>query len=338
MILKIKRFLKLDIRWKLKRISKKININLYPSYFYFEGLKSIYTKIIFNLIFYEKVFKKKKIIYSKVFKIYKNKNHKTNFIFSPPSSGSNYLRNFFSSYFEMRYKIGNGIPKFDNYSDNRWMYSDTPIIRGDLFNNIILEDYSKKNEWKFYDEKTLFKERIGMSRYPLQGLELFKLSQVKPLILIRKPNEWLISMYLNKYKTNPFYKKFTLDKKPNIKLIKDSSLQYQKFVNFWKDYLKNKSRNEYLIIKFEDLVNESKKKFLDIINFFGLEVDDDKIDKSIYYNSKEFIMSDLKSEFQGTRFSNPEKKQNIIDEISDQFKKFESNNELDIIYNQLINN
>jgi hypothetical protein len=338
MILKIKRFLKLDIRWKLKRISKKININLYPSYFYFEGLKSFYTKIIFNLIFYEKVFKKKKIVYSKVSKIYKNKNNQTNFIFSPPSSGSNYLRNFFSSYFEMRYKIGNGIPKFDNYSDNRWMYSDTPIIKGDLFNNIILEDYSKKNEWKFYDEKTFFKERIGMSRYPLQGLELFKLSQVKPLILIRKPNEWLISMYLNKYKANPFYKKFTLDKKPNIKLIKDSSLQYQKFVNFWRDYLKNKSRNEYLIIKFEDIVNESKKKFLDIINFFGLEVDNDKIDKSIYYNSKEFIMSDLKSEFQGTRFSNPEKKQNIIDEISDQVKKFESNYELDIIYNQLINN
>ena len=239
---KLKNFLSLDIRWKLKRISKKIGINLYPSYFHFNGLKTIYHKIIFNLIFYEKVSKKKKIIYKKIAKITGKKDYKVNFIFSPPSSGSNYVRNFFSSYFELRYKIGNGIPKFDNYSNNTWMYSDTPIIKGDLFNNIVLEENTKENEWKFYDEEKFYRERIGMSRYPLQGLELFKLDYLKPLILIRKPYDWLVSVYLNKYKTDVFYKNFTIENKTNVKLIKDSSLVYQKFIDFWKNYLKNKKK------------------------------------------------------------------------------------------------
>ena len=82
---RLKNFLALDVRWKLKRLSKKIGINLYPSYFHFFGLKSIYNKIIFNLIFYEKVFKKKKFLYNNLIKISKNKTYKTNFIFSPPS-------------------------------------------------------------------------------------------------------------------------------------------------------------------------------------------------------------------------------------------------------------
>ena len=334
---KLKNFLALDVRWKLKRLSKKIGINLYPSYFHFFGLKSIYNKIIFNLIFYEKVFKKKKFLYNNLIKISKNKTYKTNFIFSPPSSGSNYVRNFFSSYFELRYKIGNGIPKFDNYSDNRWMYSDSPIIRGDLFNNIILEEYQKKNEWKFYDEEKFYRERIGISRYPLQGLDLFKLSETKPLILIRKPYRWLISVYLNKYKTNSFYKNFTSDKSPNIRLIKDSSIQYQKFLKFWNNYLKNENKKEFLVVKFEDLVEKPKQKFLEIINFFELDVDENNLTKSIHYNSKEFVLSDLKNEFHGTRFTNQEKNQKIVDEISEDIMKFVNKDDLDMIYNQLIN-
>ena len=92
-----------------------------------------------------------------------------------------------------------------------------------------------------------------------------------------------------------------------------------------------------MIIKFEDLVNNSKDNFSNIINFFELEIDNDKLNKSIYYNSKEFIMSDLKSEFQGTRFTNPEKKQYIIDEISGDIKKFVDKDDLTLIYNELIN-
>ena len=52
MISKIKNFLKLDIRWKLIRLSKKIHINLYPKEFKVIGIHKWYTKIIFNLIFF----------------------------------------------------------------------------------------------------------------------------------------------------------------------------------------------------------------------------------------------------------------------------------------------
>ena len=101
------------------------------------------------------------------------------------------------------------------------MFSDTPIIKADLFNNIVLEESYKKDRWDFYDKETFLKERIGMSRYPLQGLELFKINDIKPIILIRDPSDWLVSMYLNKFKRNLFYKKFTIENQVNLKLIKD---------------------------------------------------------------------------------------------------------------------
>ena len=55
----LKRFLKLDIRWKLRIIGKKLEFTFYPNFFSFNGFKSIYSYFVFNLIFFEKVLKKK---------------------------------------------------------------------------------------------------------------------------------------------------------------------------------------------------------------------------------------------------------------------------------------
>ena len=65
----LKRFLNYDIRVKIKSIEKKIKLKLYPSYFKFSGFRKYYTYFIFNLIFFEKVFKKKKEIYNQIKKI-----------------------------------------------------------------------------------------------------------------------------------------------------------------------------------------------------------------------------------------------------------------------------
>ena len=72
---KIKNFLRLDIRWKL------IKIKLYPKKIYKKGVRYLYSKFIFNLVFLEKsktvkkVVKPKKVIkpkkVSKVVKIKK---------------------------------------------------------------------------------------------------------------------------------------------------------------------------------------------------------------------------------------------------------------------------
>ena len=60
---KIKNFLRADIRWKLKKISSVTKIKFYLDHFPFTGLKGIYTRLIFNLLFFEKAFVKRKLIF-----------------------------------------------------------------------------------------------------------------------------------------------------------------------------------------------------------------------------------------------------------------------------------
>ena len=52
MIEKIKYFIRLDIRKKLKLLNKYTKIQFYPSYFPKNGIKSIYTKIILDKTYY----------------------------------------------------------------------------------------------------------------------------------------------------------------------------------------------------------------------------------------------------------------------------------------------
>ena len=89
-----------DIRWKLKKISKFIGINIYPQKFKFDLLGGIQTYVIFNLIFFKKMFKEKKRVYNfiKLNSEYETSN--INFLISPQSSGSNFLRKCINSYFE----------------------------------------------------------------------------------------------------------------------------------------------------------------------------------------------------------------------------------------------
>ena len=55
-----KNFIRLDLRWKLKRIGKHLGINIYPKFFVWKGLKGLYSKFIFNIIFLSLALKKKK--------------------------------------------------------------------------------------------------------------------------------------------------------------------------------------------------------------------------------------------------------------------------------------
>ena len=52
-------FLNADIRWKLRKLEKILPFKIYPKKFEFKGLKKIYTLFLFNLIFFEKISKKK---------------------------------------------------------------------------------------------------------------------------------------------------------------------------------------------------------------------------------------------------------------------------------------
>ncbi len=139
MIKKFNNFLNKDIRWKIKILSKKLKINFYPKLFSFKGLKGYYEKIILNLILIDKFYKKKKLVKKNIFINIDNKNNnKINCLVSSPGSGSNYIRCLFSSYFEIYYKIGNGIPKFSNIH-NKFIFAASPILSADLWNSVNLD-------------------------------------------------------------------------------------------------------------------------------------------------------------------------------------------------------
>ena len=90
--------------------------------------RSIYSKLIFNLIFFEKQRALKKHFYKKIFYNKNlNDNKKINFLFSSPSSGGTFLRMMITSYLELFYKIGDGVPKYDSIH-NKWIYN-FPFLR-----------------------------------------------------------------------------------------------------------------------------------------------------------------------------------------------------------------
>ena len=328
MISKIKNFLKLDIRWKLIRLSKKIHINLYPKEFKVIGIHKWYTKIIFNLIFFEKVFKLRKSIFNNL-AFYLKFKKKINSIISPPSSGSNFVRNVFSSYFELRYKIGNGVPKINNFVDNDFLFNDSPIIFGDLFNNIKLSRIEKKVPNKFYNDNDYQNEMIIMSRYPLQPIDMFSLDQLKPIILIRKPDDWFYSYYTH-LKTVDYYK--NMDKKLILNFM---TKRYHEFYFFWSGYIKKNTN--YLIIEFEELTNSPENIFKKIINFYQINFDLEKINKAIKINSKEFTLNNLEVQFHGTRFTNQNSKNIIKTEIRDDVAKIIKDNNLEKLFYELKN-
>ena len=201
---KINNFFKLDIRWKLKKIGKLINITLYPKYFSQKGIKFIYTKFIFNLIFFSKMMEKRPRIYNNFIKNTANQDKKINSLVSSPGSGSTFVRCMLSSYFELYYKIGNGIPKYNNIT-NLWVFNDTPIVSGTMWTSVNI-DISSKNVPKndiYYSIKDFEAKKVVFTRYPFSDLDIYKIGNINPVILFREPLDWLLSQYTSVEKKYP---------------------------------------------------------------------------------------------------------------------------------------
>jgi len=245
-----------DIRSKLK------TLHLYPSYFEREGFKGLYSKLIFFLIFREKIKKIKKINYEKIFGDYEKKNYPLiNYLVSAPSSGSMFARNMFKSYFEIMHKVGDGIPKYDSIN-NQYMFSASPLITSDLFNSIEPSDPVGIPEGLYINNKEFItddefqKTKIVFGRHPIQNNDLFLLKDLKPIILVRDPREQIISTYMNHDRRDEELKK-NIDEK----LINQKIANYKKFIFFWYDYTIRKSKKDYLIIDFNRLIDLVLQKF-----------------------------------------------------------------------------
>ena len=312
----VKNFLKFDIRWKLLRIGHHIGLRLWPNYISKSGIKSIISKILFNLIYYEKSKKRKKQLQNEFSFIRSSKFKKTNFLISSPSSGGNYIRNLLSSHFEIFYKIGNGIPKFNNIT-NKFMFSISPICSGDIFNFIELERTALS--FKFFSKDDFDKKKVMLTRFPYPSSDvilhpnLYKSEEIKPLILFRDPFDWLISRYV-KYEN----KKFQNTNEVDEKLLSYQISDYNKYISYWLNYTSSNNTNEYLLINFELLTQNGKEVFKKILSFFNYEIlKDETLEYIIKINSKEFSIENLGVEFTGTRFTNNDRKIKVIEKIKE---------------------
>tara|TARA_B100001057_G_scaffold320473_1_gene320730 strand:- start:344 stop:1372 length:1029 start_codon:yes stop_codon:yes gene_type:complete len=320
---RITRFLKQNIKWKLKAISNLIKINLYPQNFNFLKINFnyFYSKFIFNLIFYEKVFWSKKFLKNKIFIQQKNLSKKLKCFVSSPGSGGTFVRNVFNSYFEIRFGIGNGIPKFNNIT-NTWVFSGSPWLSADLYNAIEDKISAKRqnNSEKFYSEKQFFDKAIIFTRYPFRNTEidLFDFNEMKFLVLFRNPHDWMISQY-TKYEIRL--------KKNNTQINKDFINKYlmdlKKYYIFWNSF-KNNNKN-ILYIDYNNITKNNFKTFKKIFSFFNYDkIDNNLILNCIKYNSVTFSKKLVNNNFKGTRFTDVKKKKKISLKIS-KFLKYEIN-------------
>ena len=313
---KILIFFNLDLRNKL------LKLNLYPKKFYNRGIKSFYSKIIFRLILNNKIKKIKKFNYNLVFNNDTNKHdNKVNAFFALPGSGHTFLTCVINSYFELYYKIGNGIPKYASLKD-KYIFASSPVVQGDMYNTIQSSDsilsyqHDFKDNINFFISKEEFeKKKIFFSRFPVNKFDMHDINKVKPAIMLREPSDQLISWYL----------KHDENKNPSIidhKLLDLGVQRYEKFINFWFSYFKNKTKDkDFIIIKYKDLNNNSIGLFTKILNFFSYEIDEDILKRSILINTKENVLKNIGDiKIIKIRFTDEKTKQAYKEKILDTVK------------------
>ena len=122
-----------------------------------------------------------------------------------------------------------------------------------------------------------------VSRYPIQDVDIVDINLVKPLILIRNPNDQIRSNYMiDHFKFRKNNKELDLQK---INKMISHNLAYHKY---WKNFVQNKVKDhDFMILNFTELQNSTKTTFTKILQFYGYELNDDHIQSSININSKE---------------------------------------------------
>ena len=273
---KIKKFINLDIRWKLKFLGGLIGLKLYPSSFKLSGLKSIYSKIIFYLIFQEKSKEIRKKNYELIFKT-NLKNNRKNILVALPRSGSNFLRNLITSYVAIEHNISNGVPKYDGVLD-RWKRLSSTIFSGNMYNSITLDDEDFKIK-KILNEEELQKKIIYFTRHPIQPADLIDINFCNPVILLRNPKtqvrSWILTKaFAYKYKYNDFLKELNKQIERNFE-----------FLIFWKNYVDQNS-DKSLIVDFDDLSSSTEKVLSKVLKFYDYLINKDILERSVEINSK----------------------------------------------------
>lgn len=325
---KIKNFFKKDIRKKL------IFFKIYPKFFYISGIKSIYSKFVFSRILKERFTRFKRDNYKKFF-IERNVKEKNNFLFSLPRSGSTATRLMLISYFEMIYGIGNGIPKYDPIND-KWIFPLSNIQHQELHNSLVFENLTSNIERKYMDlflsNDEFKKKKIIFSRYPLLNSDTYNIKHSKPAILIRDPKDQMISYCIGHGFT------FENLSQNNFIIVKKAFNNYQKFIKYWQIELENKiNKKDYIVLNFKNIVSNPKEALECLLKFYGYKINKELIIRAAEIHQKDNTLEYLKNvKINKIRFTDPEKKRKLGEEIAKIIDKIDINNKLETTYDSFI--
>ena len=326
-----------DLRLKLKFLKKKTNIDFYPDVFSKTGLKSIYTRLIFFLLMFEKFYKEIRIKYRIIFGA-KIDYKKIKLINSLPRSGSTYLKNIIFSEKELSNNSGSGIPKYMTDAD-RFVFNTLensnkiPLHLYEVtYENLLKYDYVNYNK----DIQTYNYDNVYFPHYPIFKNDLIpnqeKLTQV---YLIREPITSCISYLKHTLNLNRFkqlekknYNEEYIDKK-----LKTVCENYKLFIN----HLFEKRNDENIkIVTYHSLVDNPKLIVGNIFDFFNIKYNEEFLEESIKIHTKDNTKKMLyKNKDFSNRISNYQLDENL--ELSLKKKIRDLLKDEIIKYEQLIN-
>ena len=274
-----------DIRLKLRYLKKISGINFYPNYFAKSGISSIYTRLVFLLIIFEKFFIDFKIKYKILFKTDYNFK-KIKFINTFPRSGTTFLRNILSSYYELKFNNGDGIPKYDKSKDKFFynVFHEKNLIPMNIFK--LVHQYSDLNELRNYwiKKDNYDYDNFYISHYPISKDDLIpERSKRNQVFLIRNPLDACIS-YIKHTLNFETYLKNKREKYDRSKLDKLLKRSIEDYKLFFKYLLSIKAKSH--VIKFENLLINPEKSLINLFHFYNLKYEKRLLRKSISINKK----------------------------------------------------
>ena len=255
-------------------IKNYINLNLFK--------RNLFSKIFFVTCFYIKFFKLFRHNYRIIFKNQVDYS-KLKLIYSLPRSGTHYSCYIINSYTEMLYNLGDGTPKIKK--DKKFLNED------ELIYGIKKTQLVKRLDFKFQviDEELpeIDYDQAYVGHHPIPFDNLIDFNKIKPVVLIRSPEESISSYVLLDFNRRLKKHKIKINDIYNYKtLIFHQCNLHLKFLDYWEK--KYKENNEkILIIRFEDLINETFLTCSKIINFWNIKLDEKLLLKSIEINSKD---------------------------------------------------
>jgi len=260
-ILEILRFLKL-----------KTKINLYPDQFKNRFFICLFYTMLFARQSYTNYIKG--LSFLKKIKL----NEETKVIYGLPRAGNHYISHLILSYLEQINSKGDGSIKIVS---DRIQFN---VKTNSYFSIIDLVDGAIKD--KIFFDKNLYSQSHFPSLMTQAYGNLNNLIRIKKVILIRDPLPAILSFTIRNHRDEIIENKF------NDKKLFEHYLKYKNFYMFWnKDYLKN--NNNLLIIKYEDLVNNTKDQLIKVLQYFGYKIKEDCINKSIQINDYQTVKENL---------------------------------------------